>query len=209
MPAAMPNPHDALTDPDVQLMLRAQRGDRAAFAELVGAYHPLLVRKLTYVLRHAVDAEDVAQEVLVRAYVARGGYRPSGRFSAWLFRIAHNTACNFRRDRARRREVFQIMSYLPADRSCGTSSRPRAGTSCDGEDPHRAEAIALLQEALMRLNARQREALMMQHLDGKSCAEIASVLAIGPGAVRSLLARARYNLRRVVTSLKRRGEVAR
>ena len=205
----MPNPHDISTDPDVQLMLRAQRGDRAAFAELVGAYHPLLVRKLTYVLRHPVDAEDVAQEVLVRAYVARGGYRPSGRFSAWLFRIAHNTACNFRRDRARRREVFQIMSYFPADGSCGPSSRPRAGAQSGGEDSHRAESIALLREALTWLNARQRKALVMQHLHGKSCAEIASVLAIGPGAVRSLLARARYNLRRAVMALRRRGDVVR
>ena len=203
---AMFDSPDLLSDPDVQLMLRAQRGDRAAFAELVGAYHGPVVRKLACLLRHEVDAEDVAQEVFFRAYVARQGYQPKGRFAAWLFRIAHNTAHNFRRDRARRREVIRVIDDGLECDSCNPAPGARHTPGAD-LDERRAETAALVRTALARLNGRQREALLMQHIKGMSCVDIGTALGSNPGAVRSLLARARDNLRRVLRSLKKRSEL--
>lgn len=195
MAFTMSHPHEALADPDVQLMLRAKQGDRSAFTQLVGTYRDPLVRRLTCLLQHQVDAEDVAQEVFVRAYVARAGYEPRGTFSAWLFRIAHNTACNFRRDRARRREVVQIVDG-PLDRSCGGSLSTRTGQPTDETVP--SEAGALLQSALRQLNVRQRRAFLLQHVHGMSYLEIGKEMGTNVGTVRSLLARARDNLRRVL-----------
>lgn len=201
----MTAPSVPCSDPDVQLMLRAKQGDHQAFAELVDSYRGPLVRRLTFLLRNGIDAEDVAQDVFVRVYLARHAYEPKGRFSAWLFRIAHNAACNFRRDAARRKEVALTIECVGtgtthAEIQCRNPARTEAEECC------KTEQASLLNDALSCLAGRQRKALILQHVHGRSYVEIGQALGTNPGAVRSLLARGRSRLREQIARWRRREE---
>ena len=94
-----------LRDPDVQLMLRTKEGDEEAFARLVKNYQDRLISIFTHMFHSQDQAEDLAQEVFMRIYRVRMGYKPTVKFSTWLFRIANNLASNSRRNKGRKREV--------------------------------------------------------------------------------------------------------
>ena len=89
------------SDPDAALMLRVKRGDRAAFAELVGKYQQPLVNFICRTLRDEAESEDVAQNVFLQVYKSRQRYQPTAKFSTWLFTIARNLCLNEIRRRSR------------------------------------------------------------------------------------------------------------
>ena len=83
-------PTQYLADPDVQLLIQVVSGDNAAFEDLVKRYQDRLIGFFFHLIRDRNAAEDMAQEVFLRVYRARGRYTARARFSTWLFRIAHN-----------------------------------------------------------------------------------------------------------------------
>src|ERR1700745_216633 len=83
---------------DVQLMLDVKAGDEQSFALLLHRYRSPLVNFLYRMVRNREQAEDLAQEVFIRVYRARGDYVPTAKFTTWLFRIATNLALNSVRD---------------------------------------------------------------------------------------------------------------
>jgi RNA polymerase sigma-70 factor (ECF subfamily) len=185
-----------LRDPDVQLMLRVKNGDEAAFAELVAAYQDRLIGIFTHMLRNQEAAEDLAQEAFLRIYRARDNYRPTAKFSTWLFHIANNLASNARRTLGRRKEVA-----LDPQASAGSDSDAtgRAITEKSGLMPARqlarSEMRVIVQSALEQLSDRQRMAVLLHKFEGMSYADIAETMEMTPQAVKSLLSRARENLR--------------
>src|SRR5580693_1702882 len=96
------------------LAVRAQRGDRASFDELVTRVRPPLVAFLARRVPAPQDADDVAQETLARAYRHLASYDPNRKFSTWLFAIGKNTAINFRVAQQRRERVEQVDVDQPA-----------------------------------------------------------------------------------------------
>jgi RNA polymerase sigma-70 factor (ECF subfamily) len=196
----------ALRDPDVRLMLRAKEGDENAFAELVTSYQHRLVGVLTHLLGNAATAEDVAQEVFLRIHQARRGYQPTARFSTWLFRIANNLALNRLRDDGRRKEFV-----MNGDDSSPFGPRPAERLLADesGTIPTRqfdkSEMQTIVQSALETLNEHQRMAVLLHKYEDLSYSEIAAALEMSPAAVKSLLSRARDNLREKLEPYVRRG----
>lgn len=187
-------PH--LRDPDVQLMMRVKQGDDEAFAQLVGAYQDRLVGVFHHVLKEQTHAEDLAQEVFLRVYRARARYVPTAKFSTWLFRIANNLASNSRRSKGRRKEV-----PLNVRDSGPLGPRPEEKLVADKSAlmPNRQldkrEIRDVVREALDTLNERQRMALLLHRFEGMSYADIAVSMDMTPTAVKSLLSRARENLK--------------
>jgi RNA polymerase sigma-70 factor (ECF subfamily) len=183
-------------DPDVQLMLRAKQGDEEAFSQLVAAHEQRLINNLRRQVHDAHTAEDLAQEVFLRVYGARSRYQPTARFTTWLFRIASNLASNARRDRRRRREVPLV---LWESGQIGSSMDGRPAVNQRTAQPEsRLEAIELqrrVRSAIGRLGGRQQKAVVLQKYEQKSCAEIGMAMQMTPVAVKSLLSRARENLR--------------
>lgn len=185
----------ALRDPDIRLMLRVRDDDADAFAELVERYQHRLVAVMNHLVGNTEEAEDLAQEVFLRVYRARKKYRPRSKFSTWLFTIANNLALNALRSRQRK-----PMVSLPAQDSGPLGPRPAEQMVPDrGSGPmqrlQRQELAAQIRQALEGLNERQRMAVVLNKFEDMNYAEIAEVMNLTTKAVKSLLSRARMNLR--------------
>jgi RNA polymerase sigma-70 factor (ECF subfamily) len=185
-----------LHDPDVQRMLRVKEGDQEAFAELVENYRERLIHIFSHLVGGREAAEDLAQEVFMRIYRARENYRATAKFSTWLFRIANNLASNARRTAGRRREVT-----IAPDDSGPLGSRPAEQLLADKSSllPSRQfvtrETRERVRGAVENLNERQRLAVLLHKFEGMSYADIGLSMDMTPQAVKSLLSRARENLK--------------
>ena len=186
-------------DPDVRLMLEVRDDNAAAFEELVARYQGRLVTILRHQVGSREQAEDLAQEVFLRVYRARKEYVPGSKFSTWLFTIANHAAANALRDKSRRHEVTLRsrdsgpMGARPLDKMLQASSGQMPARQLD-----KAEMREIVRMSLDALNERQRMAVLLSKFEGMSYAEIAAVMEISPQALKSLLSRARENLREVL-----------
>lgn len=189
------------SDPDVRLMLRVQEDDAGAFEELVQRYQVRLVRLLEHLGPSRDLADDMAQEVFLRVFRARKSYQPGAKFSTWLFTIAGNVARNAARTSGRRREVSEVDA---ASAPSGPQAAILAGMAVDasGLMPTRlaegAERAEIVRAAVQMLGERQREALLLSKFEGLSYQEIADVMGLTTKAVKSLLSRARVNLKEIL-----------
>ncbi len=185
----------ALRDPDTRLMIGVRDDEPHAFEELVERYQHRLVAVLNHLVGSAEEAEDLAQEVFLRVYRARKKYRARAKFSTWLFTIANHLALNSLRSRQRRPVV-----PLNLRDSGPLGPRPAERLARDrGVQPvqrmQQQELAAVVRQALEGLNERQRMAVVLNKFEEMSYEEIAQVMKLSTKAVKSLLSRARTNLR--------------
>lgn len=186
-------------DPDVRLMLEVRNDNAAAFEELVARYQGRLVTVLSHLVGGREQAEDLTQEVFLRVYRARKTYEPGAKFATWLFTIANRAASNSRRDKSRRHEVtLQTHDSGPM----GTRPLDKMLQASSGQLPTRqldkAEMRDIVRMSIESLGERQRMAVLLSKFEGMSYSEIAEVMEISPQALKSLLTRARENLRAVL-----------
>lgn len=195
-----------LRDPDVRLMLRAKEGDQTAFTQLVTSYQNRLVGVLGHMLQDKEAAEDLAQEVFLRVYRARHGYEPTAKFATWLFRIANNLANNFRRDTGRRKEAaLNVNDSGPLGPRPGERLIAEKSALMPARQFDKSEMCSVVQAALATLNEKQRMAVLLHKFEEMSYGDIAEALDISPAAVKSLLSRARENLREKLEPYVRQG----
>jgi RNA polymerase sigma-70 factor (ECF subfamily) len=183
-----------LDDPEVMLMLRVQDGDDAAFAELVQRYRARVFGSFIKRLGDRQEAEDLTQEVFLRLYRSRHTYQPRARFATWLFHVSQNVARNALRSRRRRPALRLEALTSPAD--------PRAAEALltdRGEGPsrpmERSELAVVVRAAVSALAGRQRAAVELHQFHDHTYAEVAAELDMTPKAAKSLLYRARNELR--------------
>jgi RNA polymerase sigma-70 factor (ECF subfamily) len=186
-------------------MLEVRAGDAQAFEELMLRYQNRLLSLLTHLVGQRDLAEDLTQEVFLRVYRARKRYVPGAKFSTWLFTIAGNVASNALRTKARRREV----SLAPRTTDTGPQSLEAAAVAASGQMPTRqldkAELCDAVRQAITSLNDRQRMAVLLAKFEHFSYADIAEVMDMTPQAIKSLLSRARSNLRDAIQPYLERG----
>jgi RNA polymerase sigma-70 factor (ECF subfamily) len=167
-------------DSDAGLVARAQGGDLAAFEQLVRR-HQRYVFNLAYrVLGDYVEAEDVAQEAFVRAWRGLTGFRGQARFTTWLYRIVHNLC----------------LSRLPGLQQQLQQSEPLEETLAHSADSppelsEERERVAFLRAELERLPEKYRLVLTLRYLQHLSYDEIAAVLGLTMGTVKTHIHRAR------------------
>jgi RNA polymerase sigma-70 factor (ECF subfamily) len=186
-------------DEDVRLMLAFCEGDAAAFDALFHRWAAPLLRYLERMLRDAAAAEELVQEAFLRVYRARSSYRPDARFSTWLYRIATNLALNELR-RPRRREPHASLEDAPAHALA-------AAEVASDELAQARRDVAALDRAFAEIPERQRAALWLVAVEGRSYAEVAGLLEISEQAVKALVHRARVSLsEQLVASPRERDE---
>jgi RNA polymerase sigma-70 factor (ECF subfamily) len=185
----------ALRDPDIRLMLRVRDDDPEAFSELVELYQHRLVTVMHHLVGKTEEAEDLAQEVFLRVYRGRKKYRPRAKFSTWLFTIANHLALNALRTRQRKPVVpLNLRDSGPlGPRPAEQLVRDRA--AAPNERLQQQELAAIVQQAVAGLNERQRVAVVLNKFEDMNYADIAEVMGLTVKAVKSLLSRARENLR--------------
>ncbi len=184
-------------DPDVRLMLQVRDDNAAAFEELVLRYQNRLISVLEHLAPSRGQAEDLAQEVFLRVFRARKQYEPGARFSTWLFTIANNVASNAIRTVARRKEVSLDDGAFDDPRPLENMAVAQSGLM-PARQLDKQERAMLVRAAIESLGERQRMALLLSKFEGLSYAEIAEIMEMTPKAVKSLLSRARSNLRAVL-----------
>lgn len=182
---------------DDDLMCRFQEGDESGFLRLLERYQD---RIMNYIYRMVSDrhlAEDLTQEVFVRIYVNAGRYFPGSRFAPWLYRIASNLAINELRRRKRWRYVTINSSPSENERNVITDLKDE-----DSIDPEQhvaqLEASEEVSDALGKIPEKYRVPLILRELEGYDYEEIAHILDIPRGTVKSRLNRGRSLLETVL-----------
>jgi RNA polymerase sigma-70 factor (ECF subfamily) len=185
----------ALRDPDIRLMLRVRADEPGAFEEMVEAFQHRLVAVMHHLIGSADEAEDLAQEVFLRVYRSRKKYRPRSKFSTWLFTIANNLALNALRSRSRKPAVpLDVRDSGPLGPRPAEQLVKDKATAPSGQ-LRRKELVDVINRALENLNERQRMAVVLNKFEDMNYADIAEVMGLTTQAVKSLLSRARTNLR--------------
>ena len=169
---------DAEETPDSQLVHLAQQGDASSFGRLYERYFEKVYSYLAFKLGSRTDAEDVTEQVFLKALESLGSYKWTGvPFQAWLFRIAHNMMVDTLRRRARRPSE-------PIDEAMSLSDERRAA------DPEAMLAERLSREELLgavdRLTALQKQVISLKFAAGLPNAEVARLMGKSEGAVKAL-----------------------
>jgi RNA polymerase sigma-70 factor, ECF subfamily len=187
-------------DPDVALMLRAQRDEPGAFADLVGRFWTRIFGRFYRQFGDRQEAEDLTQEVFLRLYRSRKRYRPQARFATWLFHISQNVGRNAVRSRRRRPCVpLGRLSHPAADEQFVDNILP-SRSEAPSRPMEQAELAGVVRTAVSGLAGRQRTAMELHQFQDRTYNQIAVELAMSPKAAKSLLYRARCQLRTSLTN---------
>jgi len=185
-------------DPDRELVARWQAGDEAAFEELVKRHERRVFRLLLRMMGSREEAEDVAQETFLSLHRHGKRFRSEARFSTFVYRVAANAALNRRRSLGRNRARIQKLAVRQAAGD-DLPSAPR-----DPEDATAGrEHSAHVREALTRLSPSLRMPVVLYDIEGLAYGEIARVLGVAEGTVKSRIHRARKALRSELEALLR------
>jgi RNA polymerase sigma-70 factor, ECF subfamily len=172
---------------DASLIAATLAGDTAAFGQLVGLYQDRLYNSLLRVLGSAEDAADIVQDAFVQAYTKLDTFRGSSAFYTWLYRIAFNLAMSHARRGHKTASLDGIKALVGEEPMDG---QPTAEASVLEQE--RAEMV---HAALAELNMEYRQILVLREIDGCRYDEIAEILSLPVGTVRSRLFRARMHMR--------------
>lgn len=185
--------------PDHEVAALAARGREPAFRELLRRYERPVFSLIYRMVRDRATAEDLAQEAFVRAFQAIGTYHPAFKFSSWMFKIAQNHTI----DHLRKRRLDTVsLEGSPFSRDGGEEGHSRPAVASDGETPEQyleaRELGSRLEEAIGRLRPEYRAVVLLRHVEGYSYEEIAQILELPLGTVKTFLHRARAQLKEML-----------
>lgn len=177
---------------DHRLITECLKGGTNAFGELVRRYQDRLYNTVYRLVGHMEDAQDVVQETFLNAYQSLNNFKQESQLFTWLYRIAINTAISHKR---KHRAVVSIDTSRNGE--AGMEPFDGSETSRPGHAMERAEDERQVQDALNRLSPEHRIVLILKDMDELKYEEIAEILEVPIGTVRSRLHRARQELRDV------------
>lgn len=176
-----------MDESDEALMARVAKGDQRAFRELARRYLPIMLGVARRILGNAAEAEDVAQEAMLRVWTHAPRWQPLALFRTWLSRVVVNLCL----DRKRKAPWVEL-------EAAGEIADP---APLAGEAAETAERERLLAAAIAELPDRQRAAIVLSYTEGMSNAQVAEILDTTVSAVETLLVRGKQNLRRALAQV--------
>jgi len=178
-----------VSDNDRQLIADCLGGQRDAFGELVSRYQARLYNAAIRLVDNPEDAADVVQDAFLNAFQSLHSFKGDAEFFTWLYRIAFNTAISLKR---KRRAAISLDSVGPEG---GIDPDDPSEYVKPGLALERSEEEQQLQEAMVRLSHEHREVLVLKDIEGMRYEDIAEILKVPIGTIRSRLHRARLELR--------------
>ena len=179
-----------------QLIRRAQQGDNSAFEQLLLAHQKKVYNLCLRMAANPDDALDLSQEAFIKAWRALGQYQFEVSFSTWLFRLTSNVCIDFLRQKKRRQETSLTENYDDSDEGaelslpdCAPLPEQQAITN---------ETKIELARAMGQLAPDHREILQLRVVEDLPYEQIADILGVRVGTVKSRLARARLSLRKIL-----------
>jgi RNA polymerase sigma-70 factor (ECF subfamily) len=181
---------------DQQIVAWAQDGHEVAFRELVRRYQRPVFSLIYRMVRDRETAEDLAQETFVKVLNAIDSYRPEHKFSSWIFKIANNAAI----DHLRRREPDLLSldgapDAVSVERQEATALQVRDVGETPLDELEARELGSHIETAIARLRPEYRACIMLRHVEGRAYEEIAAILDLPLGTVKTYIHRARAELR--------------
>jgi RNA polymerase sigma-70 factor, ECF subfamily len=179
-----------------KLIERAQEGDQEAFCLLARSYQRRIYALALHYTRDPHEAEDLSQEVWLKAYRAIGGFRGEAGFYTWLRRITVNTFLNHQREMktvySSEKKAFRLGELVSLDELGLTPAEPRQAPE---ERLQQQMMVEKVMEGLSELTAQQRLIFLLKHREGMTYDEIAQACAVSTGTVKKALFRAINRLR--------------
>lgn len=193
---------DSTEPSDQALAARAAEGEERAFREILRRYERPVFSLLYRMVRDRELAEDLAQEAFVRAFNAIGTYSPRYKLSSWLFKIANNLAI----DHLRKRQLDTVsIDGAPTAVTESEVAQTRLELESEDETPEEyAENRELgnqIEAAIGKLRPQYRTATVLRHVEGFSYEEIAGIMDLPLGTVKTYIHRARLELRELLAHL--------
>lgn len=182
---------------ETELIARLQQREESAFRLLVEGWQDRVYNTALGFLQQAEDAEDITQEVFVTAWRSLDGFRAESGLSTWIYRIAVNKSLDLLRSRKRKKR-FAFIRSIWGDNGELVADPP--DFHHPGVQLEKKQDAAMLFRAIRQLPEKQQVACSLQKLEGLSIGEIARIMDLSPGAVESLLQRARVNLKKILTT---------
>jgi len=188
---------------DKTLAAQAAEGSQRAFRELLERYERPVFSLIYRMVRDRALAEDLTQEAFIRAFNAIGGYNPGYKFSSWIFKIAHNLTI----DHLRRKRIDTIsLDGSPDALSAEEQARTRPIVESPDERPdayvENLELGGEIEAAIGRLRPHYRTVTLLRHVEGYSYNEIAEIMDLPLGTVKTYIHRARLELKEALAHLR-------
>ena len=181
---------------DQEVVLQAREGLEAAYRELIRRYERPIFSLIYRMVRDRALAEDLSQETFIKALNAIDSYRPEYKFSSWIFKIANNAAI----DQIRRRELDTLsLDGSPHATTPDEIEATALQVSARGQSPLEAlessELGGQIEQAIGRLRPEYRSCILLRHVEGLAYEEIAELMNLPLGTVKTYIHRARNELR--------------
>lgn len=193
-------------DADVAAMRRLAAGEDSALRELIERHKRSVLNIAYRYLGDGVGADDLAQETFIRVYQARKRYAPTARFSTWLYRIVTNLCLSALR-KERLRKAFSLEGSLETEEGDFYTEKSDQVAGPPGERLEREELAGVVRRAIQKLPENQRIAVILNRYSGLGYQEVAGAMELSPMAVKSLLNRARNNLKEFLSPYIERGDL--
>jgi RNA polymerase sigma-70 factor, ECF subfamily len=188
---------------DQQVVELARDGRETAFRELIGRYQRPVFSLIYRLVRDREKAEDLAQETFIKVLNALNRYDPSYKFSSWIFKIAHNTSLDHLRKKEP--ETLSIDGSPHARTAAETEAStltPVSGTQTPEEYTANRELGSEIEAAIGLLRPEYRTAIVLCHVEGRPYEEIAEIMEVPLGTVKTYIHRARNELKKQLEHLR-------
>ena len=188
---------------DQQVVLDARQGREVAYRELIRRYERPIFSLIYRMVRDRELAEDLSQETFVKALNAIDSYRPEYKFSSWIFKIANNATI----DHLRRREL-NTLSIEGSPHAQTPDAMEATALQIGGRDPgplayvESQELGGMIEEAISHLRPEYRSCILLRHVEGRPYEEIAEMMDLPLGTVKTYIHRARNELRTALSHLR-------
>lgn len=188
---------------DQEIVVFARQGREAAYRELIGRYERPVFSLIYRLVRDREKAEDLSQETFIKVLNALDRYDPSYKFSSWIFKIAHNTSLDHLRKKEPETLSLDGSPHAESQSEIEASTISAISTEETPEDYAASRELgATLEQAIGKLRPEYRTAIVMCHVEGRPYEEIAEVMGVPLGTIKTYIHRARNELKKELAHLR-------